>query len=304
AAQQPPLQIAGPTPDPSTSNYPIPGMSRTRATTNNPALLGGAPPKARVTSATAVSTPVEPLVSLTPLSDISVCNAAVLEAIRAMPTGGGYSASHAATERLRASISLQDTGGRAFSITPTLAKPSYCSSATYLVFLKAVEILRRRGDLRLDDRALGALLVNGQRDGEGVWGRWNANGPGTARLFHELGLGENFIEGNRARPGDFMKIFWTPAIGKKEHGHSVVFLGRERAGDGTEWVHFWSSNQGVGYGDKRVPATRIKYAIYSRLEDPRRLETAADSLPPVDPFLASLLTQETSTDAVRNQCGL
>jgi hypothetical protein len=35
-------------------------------------------------------------------------------------------------------------------------------------------------------------MIRGQRDGEGIWGRWNANGPGTARLFHEMNLGENF----------------------------------------------------------------------------------------------------------------
>ena len=99
-----------------------------------------------------------------------------------------------------------------------------------------------------------ALLVRGQRDGEGVWGRWNANGPGTARLFHELDLGRNFTDYALARPGDFMKIFWTSEVGRAERGHSVVYIGRELVG-GTERVRFWSSNKPAGYGEKSVPRT-------------------------------------------------
>jgi hypothetical protein len=72
-------------------------------------------------------------------------------------------------------------------------------------------------------------------DGESLWGRWNANGPGTARLFYELGLGRNFTSFSAARPGDFLKIFWTDAVGKNENGHSVIFLGLERW---TEWKRF------------------------------------------------------------------
>ena len=34
-----------------------------------------------------------------------------------------------------------------------------------------------------------------------------------------------------------MKIFWTDAVGKKENGHSVVFLGIETV-DGVEMVRF------------------------------------------------------------------
>ena len=92
----------------------------------------------------------------------------------------------------------------------------------------------------------------GQRDGEGVWGRWNANGPGTARLFYEMKLGPNFSDFAQARPGDFMKIFWSTAVGRREHGHSVIFLGTEKV-NGVDSVRFWSSNIGVGYSEKTVP---------------------------------------------------
>jgi hypothetical protein len=70
------------------------------------------------------------------------------------------------------------------------------------------------------------LLIRGQGDGVGIWGRWNANGPGTARLFEELHLGKNFTSFEEARPGDFMKIFWNDNIGGTESGHSVIYLGR------------------------------------------------------------------------------
>ena len=123
-------------------------------------------------------------------------NGLILQQIHAMPSNGGYSAGHLATLRLAAATSLDPAG---LNVAANEAMPSYCSGATYLVFLKTVGALARSGDVVLDQRALRALLVNGQRDGEGVWGRWNANGPGTARLFYEMGLGRNFT--SSARPG-------------------------------------------------------------------------------------------------------
>ena len=116
-------------------------------------------------------------------------NEVILEQIKQMPVGGKYSASQVATSRLQAAVHLES--GKLF-VQPDAASPSYCSGATYLVFLKTIEALRDRGDLQLNAETLKSLLIRGQRDGEGIWGRWNANGPGTARLFYELGLGRNF----------------------------------------------------------------------------------------------------------------
>src|SRR5204863_8378 len=82
-----------------------------------------------------------------------------------------------------------------------------------------------RGDLHLDYATLEKLIIRDQRDGEGIWGRWNANGPGTARLFHELQLGSNFDNFDQAKPGDCMKIFWSRQVGKSEHAHSTIFVG-------------------------------------------------------------------------------
>jgi hypothetical protein len=213
-------------------------------------------------------------------------NAEVLEAVRSMPSGGGYSVTSQASARLRAAAEVDGAG---LHVRPALAPPSYCSAATYLVLLKVVERAQAAGALQLDAKPLEPAL---QRDGEGVWGRWNANGPGTARLFYELGAGKNFASWEEARPGDFLKIFWRDAVGSNEFGHSVVYLGMETH-DGVESVRYWSSNKPGGFGVKSVPKSKIARALFSRLERPERLASASN-LPRVDAYLASLLERKSS----------
>lgn len=213
-------------------------------------------------------------------------NAAVLDAVRAMPSGGGFSATSEAGARLRSAVEVD---GATLRVRPALAPPSYCSAATYLVLLKVVERAQAAGTLQLDATPLAPAL---QRDGEGVWGRWNANGPGTARLFYELGAGTNFTSWDEARPGDFLKVFWRDAVGSNEFGHSVIYLGMETRG-GVEFVRYWSSNKPGGFGEKSVPKSRIARALFSRLENPGRLGTAS-RLPHVDAYLASLLDRKSS----------
>jgi hypothetical protein len=145
-------------------------------------------------------------------------------------------------------------------------------------------------------------MIRGQRDGQGIWGRWNANGPGTARLFYELGIGRNFDDFAEAEPGDFMKIFWSPEVGREEHGHSVIFLGMEKK-LGLDYVRFWSSNIPFGYGERSVPRTKIIHAIFSRLYDPSNLGRIATT-PPVDRYLASLERVRSSYPEAREKCGL
>ncbi len=227
-------------------------------------------------------------------------NRIVLEKVREMPQGGSYSTHPVATIRLKSAAHFES--GK-FFVLPGSASPSYCSGATYLVFLKTVEELRARSQLSLDYETLNALMIReGQRDGAGVWGRWNANGPGTARLFHELGLGKNFDDFAKALPGDFMKIFWTSEVGKLERGHSVVFLGTEKR-DGVEQVRFWSSNVPAGYGEKSVPRTKIAQAIFSRLEAPENL-ARIKTAPELDAYLAGLLTNRSSFEAAKKKCGM
>lgn len=233
-----------------------------------------------------------------PFAEASL-NFLVLEQIREMPHGGSYAASHLATLRLEEAAHFEQ--GK-FFVMPDAASPSYCSGATYLVFLKVLEKLREEGKLQLDDDAiLSKLVVSGQPDGVGVWGRWNANGPGTARLFHELGLGRNFVDFNSALPGDFMKIFWTNEIGAAEKGHSVIFLGSEEV-KGVPSVRFWSSNIPAGYGEKVVPRSKIAFAIFSRFEHPANLSNVA-KLPLRDSYLAGLTQKRSTVAEAKAQCG-
>jgi hypothetical protein len=230
-------------------------------------------------------------------------NAAILAAVHAMPQGGKYSAATAAFTGLGRAVTIGPAGLRFDTFA---AQPSFCSGATYLVFLQALAELSREGALNLDQQTLSSLLVAHQKDGQGVWGRWNANGPGTARLFAELHLGRNFTDFSQARPGDFMKIFWTDEIGQREHGHSVVYLGTHLA-NGQEFVNFWSSNMATGtgdlsgYGTKIIPKTRIVRTIFSRLENPENLSHLRE-IAPTDPFLASLLSRRTTFEEVRKMC--
>src|SRR5256886_16390219 len=173
-------------------------------------------------------------------------NGLILEQMRKMPSGGKYSVSHVAKIKLQSAAHFES--GK-FFVIPTKPYVSFCSGATYLVFIKTIEALRDNGQLQLDFATLNQLIIRDQHDGEGIWGRWNANGPGTARLFHELGLGLNFDDFDQAKPGDFMKIFWSRQVGKSEHGHSTIFLGMENR-VGVPCVRYWSSNIPSGYREK------------------------------------------------------
>jgi len=226
-------------------------------------------------------------------------NNLILEQVRKMPSGGKYSVSHYAKIRLQSAAHFES--GKVFAI-PKAPFPSFCSGATYLVFIRTIEALRERGQLQLDFATLNQLIIRDQHDGEGVWGRWNANGPGTARLFHELQLGQNFDNFDRAKPGDFMKIFWSRQVGRNEHGHSTIFLGMENRADG-QYVRYWSSNIPSGYGEKAVPRAKIAYAIFSRLQTPANL-ARINSAPYVDTYLASLLRTRSSISEAGTKCGL
>ena len=99
-----------------------------------------------------------------------------------------------------------------------------------------------------------------------------------------------------------MKIFWTDAVGKKESGHSVIFIGLEDL-DGVESVRFWSSNRPGGFGESSVPREKIARAIFSRLEYPERI-SRWPALPNSDPYLASLLTTDSSFPEAAKMSGI
>ena len=112
-----------------------------------------------------------------------------------MPAGGGYATNLQAHAALASAVEVADS----VQIRPELAKPGYCSGATYLVFLKTLKSLQQACTISLSRKTWDALVPRLRPDGkdtlpdgESIWGRWNANGPGTARLFYQLGLGRNF----------------------------------------------------------------------------------------------------------------
>jgi len=218
-------------------------------------------------------------------------NEAVMAALEKMPIGGGYSISADARDALLAGIVWEDEKP---ALRPKAAQPSFCSGATYLAFLVMLAQQQKAGRFVLTPDVWKMLMVEGQADGQGVWGRWNANGPGTARLFFETGIGTNFTDIKQAKPGDFMKIFWNESIGAAEKGHSVVFLGTGSS-NGEETVSFWSSNQPGGYGTKQVPKSKIQRMVFSRVEHPEKLSELG-KLQEKDPFLSSL--EEKSVSAL------
>ncbi|MEP4078540.1 hypothetical protein [Haloferula sp.] len=209
-------------------------------------------------------------------------NSRVLAAVRTMPSGGGYDGSDATKNLLRGACDLTDGGIR---VSPNRAKPSFCSGATYLVLLEALgtgsEVLLPEID---------------HQDGYGVFGRWNSNGPGSAKLVGDLGAGVNFTSWDKARPGDFLKIWWTDKIGGRERGHLVVYLGHD-----AKRVKFWSSNQPGGYGTKSVPRADCRRVLFTRITRPERF-AGAEKLPAVDPWLARMLREDFTWDEVASKC--
>ncbi len=216
-------------------------------------------------------------------------NDEVLRAVRSMPEGGGYSVTSEASAKFRGAVVVD---ARELRVEARGATPSYCSSATYLVLCKVLGEAQRAGRVRLSAAALAEIAPSPQADGVGVWGRWNANGPGAARLINTLGAGRNFTDFAAARPGDFLKIFWRDAVGRSERGHLVVFLGLESEG-GVPSVRFWSSNKPGGYGEKSVKRSEIARAIFTRLDDPGQFAKVTE-LPRADGYLSKLLERESS----------
>src|ERR1043166_6362708 len=81
-------------------------------------------------------------------------NSLVLEQVHKLPSGGRYSVSHFATIKLQSAAHFES--GK-FFVIPTAPYPSFCSGATYIVFIKTIEALRDRGPLQLDFATLEQL---------------------------------------------------------------------------------------------------------------------------------------------------
>ena len=196
----------------------------------------------------------------------------------------------------------------------SVMRPSFCSAACYMALLKALSLWDTEGVISADAwRNLKPYTVdNGgylvQRDGEGCWGRANANGPGFAVLISRLGAGKNLYIGNPSeyrsasaywerwdsvQQGDFLKIFWNRHIGADEshyeRGHMVLFLKREKSylnGKRDDIITYWSSNgSGTdvngGYGIATCRASKIYRAVRTRITDPSAFDRAKE----IPPFL-------------------
>lgn len=228
-------------------------------------------------------------------------NDRVLAAVKTMPSGGSYKTSAEAFTALERAVMVDASGKLLLRFDQ--AKPSFCSGATYLIFLAVLNQLNLEGRLPLEPSIVQALPVKKQEDGVGVWGRWNANGPGTARLFYELKLGRNLASFEEAKAGDFLKIFWTEEIGAKEFGHSVIYLGSSLGSGGEEMVTFWSSNIPDGFGHKTIPKSKIKRALFSRLESPLAIGNVRN-LAARDEYLAAMLRRPSTEEEVFSMVGI
>ena len=152
---------------------------------------------------------------------------------------------------------------------PMQAQPSFCSSATYGVLIKALLIwdtkhkIKREAWVNMKPRVGIADAFNpegvGQDDGVGFWGRANANGPGLAVLVHELGAGYSFTAyrgaktdrnketpderyltddewcaldvWQRAVPGDLMKIFWNRNESRGSDSGAIIGCDDDKTAD-------------------------------------------------------------------------
>lgn len=230
-------------------------------------------------------------VTTPPKTTLKDHNSIILAALKSMPSGYGYEASPAAVHRLAAHVSYKN---QRFHQDLKKIGPSFCSAATYLVFLRSIERLGL--SKTLPEKTLTQLAKLDVNDGEEIFGRWNANGPGTAKLFADLNCGTNFTSYAHARPGDFLKMWWTPAIGVKERGHLVIYLSQTPS-----TITYWSSNQDHGYGTKTTAKSKIKQRLFSRFHSPENLHKLSQ-LPPKDPFLADMLHKEFSWQQVITSC--
>lgn len=230
-------------------------------------------------------------------------NAHVLAALQRMPRGGGYQTGALAFRQLCTAVTWNERLGR-LDVSPRSATPSFCSEAAYLALVLALQDWEKSNRVHFAREFWAYMLPEfGQQDGVRGWGRLNANGPGLAKWAHELGFGVSFTDVRRARPGDFLKIFWTEKVGSREFGHFVVFLGWQKGEAGQWLLRFWSSNTGEGYGVKSVPLADCRRLLFTRITCPAGFAGFA-RLPENDEWLGELLKREVSAAEMYRRCGL
>jgi hypothetical protein len=118
-----------------------------------------------------------------------------------------------------------------------------------------------------------------------------------------LQLGSNYTSLAEAKPGDFLKIFWTEEIGANEFGHSVIYLGSSDGDGSEEMLTFWSSNDPNGFGSKTVPKSKIKRMLFSRLESPLTIGGVTNRTAR-DEYLVAMLHRASSEEEVFTMVGI
>lgn len=237
----------------------------------------------------------------TPRKNVDFC-ACVYRAVRNMPAGGGYAARDSTIRNLSENAVVWDDAQQKLRVDIQRATPSFCSSACYVALLYALQVWQVNTGLKLPPAAWAAMDITRQRDGIGIWGRANANGPGFAKLVHDLRAGASFTDIRRAKPGDFLKFFWSEEIGCRERGHLVVFLGTEEK-DGATHVRYWSSNTPDGYSIRSTPLSQMHHPIFTRITRPDQFANAA-RLPEADPWLQDMQTRSFTFAEVCSACGI
>jgi hypothetical protein len=229
----------------------------------------------------------------------------ILEAIKEMPNSGGYKLTNLSAQRLRDAFIWRPStqGTEQLLLNSQVAAPSYCTTATYQIFYKVLQKYWAWSKTTPSKDVLDLLKPDMENDGERIWGRWNSNGPGTAKLFTDSKLGQNFDDIHKAIPGDFLKMFWNDHIGKRESGHSVMFLGLVKQ-DGEEYIKFWSSNSSThGYSVKMVPRKDATRTLFSRITNPKNIETIVD-MDEDDSILAEMNERDSTWAEVSKLTGL
>ena len=260
-------------------------------------------------------------------------NQIIVNEIQKVSSGGGYSTASETDEYPHTSwegmaIAWSYRSGKGISINMSKARPSFCSSACYMMLLKALSVwdtdnvISRQAWLALRPYTLECMKYKMQDDGVGCWGYANANGPGIALLVKKMGAGRNYYIGGRteystaakhrkawqrAEKGDFLKIFWNEKIGKDERGHQVIYMGSERAyqdGVRDDLIWYWSSQSGTdGYGLTCRHASEIRRAVLTKITNPGAFADAFTKLPPYrkNTWLASLLTKNVSLTVMKTK---
>ena len=151
-------------------------------------------------------------------------------------------------------------------------KTSYCSGASYTVFIEALNLIFAGSNKILPEENYEAMRMQepdgGRReDNVKFWGKWNADGYGNHFSLVQYSKIGKKINPKNARPGDFVNISWKSGL-----GHSVVFLGWniDEKND-TNLVYFSSQKHTNGFGDVSVNINKIQEVLFVRLYEPYSL---------------------------------